>query len=227
VTHVNFSTDATSRLTTHTMSTTPDDAVNAAALVAVHGASVKCKKKKCDEPVVSRGLCSSHLGLERERERKAQASTKLNKEHAGASPVVLLSRTFDPCDNESFDTHMGFLFQFIVNQKPDVEHHAHTPSMPGVQELPGGIDLIEGKWRELRLNFFMGNNLELKQREVTLFHSSALNSNSTATAQQQHAQRLNDRCVVCGRKCTRASTSSQALRATRAHTRASSSRCRR
>ena len=85
----------------------------------------------------------------------------------GPPPVVILLQTFSTAQLPDYDSSMELLHSFIVSTcKPDQEEEGLTPSMPNVKTLPNGVDLISGKWRELRLNFSMGLNLKLSRHTV-------------------------------------------------------------
>ena len=90
----------------------------------------------------------------------------------GAGP-----NTFDPLDYDGdYYDSVDKLYSFMMDRRPDAEEAAFTSSSAAAEEveLPPGLDKITSKWRELRLNFRMGMNLELGQHKVTpqIFSSS-------------------------------------------------------
>ena len=139
--------------------------VAATELQAVENAT--CKRRRCSAPVSDRDLCEEHLGLVRSQERATQASARARVIHRGAPPVVLLVQTYDAAQMEDYDNSMELLHSFIRARATDVGVVAQTPSMPNVQALGTGTDFISGRWRELRLNFTMGLNMELVEHKVS------------------------------------------------------------
>jgi hypothetical protein len=127
---------------------------------------LRCKRRKCEEPAMNGHYCEEHLQLVRCMASERQSAARARALHRGPPPVVLLTQTFDSAKLEDYDRHMAMLHDYVVTVKPDKGDVAQTPSMPNVQVLPGGVDLISGRWQELRLNFSMGLNMELCRHKV-------------------------------------------------------------
>ena len=187
--------------------------VAATELQAVETAT--CKRRRCTQPVHDRELCTTHLGQVRSQERASQASARARVVHRGAPPVVLLAHTYDAANIPEYDASMELLHSLILQKQPDREEVAHTPSMPNVQALPNGLDSISGKWRELRLNFKMGLNMELTEHKVSA-HCASSHDHEHCLGMHghggPHTQPHTDRRNRFG---TRTNTNSRLRRATR------------
>ena len=147
---------------------------------------VHCKHFRfgCRADAVSRGLCEHHLKIKQDadaerkrRERERRHVNVLQSLRAGPVPCVLVTNTFNPLDYDGdYYDSVDKLYSFMMDRRPDAEEAAFTSSSAAAEEveLPPGLDKITSKWRELRLNFRMGMNLELGQHKVTpqIFSSS-------------------------------------------------------